>query len=158
MPTLYMMVGAPGSGKSTWAQKFVQDHPEIAYISRDVVRAEKVRPDEPYFSHETAVFNTFARRCATWLSCGHDVIADATHNMESSRNKLLRALDKYGAGEFDLIFVVMNTSMEECIKRDKNRTGRAHVTARVIKNFYHNFTFPKKENYGRCTGVWLINE
>ena len=35
--TVYLLVGLPGSGKSTWCKN---DHPELPVISRDIIRAE----------------------------------------------------------------------------------------------------------------------
>lgn len=160
MPTLYMMVGAPGSGKSTWAKRIIEQMKDCVYISRDAIRLSIVKDDEPYFSHETQVFNTFARECATWLGCGHDVIADATHNSINSRAKLINALAKYRVfiNQYNIVFVVMRTSEEECIRRDNMRKGRAHVTAPVIKNFYKNSVYPTKKEVSNCIGVWEIYE
>ncbi|WOD39382.1 AAA family ATPase [Nodosilinea sp. E11] len=39
MPLL-MLVGIPGSGKSTWARDFVLDHPCYQIVSTDAIRAE----------------------------------------------------------------------------------------------------------------------
>ncbi len=37
---LWLIIGLPGSGKSTWARRFQQAGPEIAYISTDQIRGE----------------------------------------------------------------------------------------------------------------------
>lgn len=37
---LLLLVGIPGSGKSTWAQEFVSAHPRYRIVSTDVIRAE----------------------------------------------------------------------------------------------------------------------
>lgn len=160
-PTLFVMVGIPGSGKSYQAKKMLEWMKDTTvYISRDAVRLSIIKEDEHYFSHETQVFNTFARECATWLGAGHNVIADATHNSVASRAKLINALAKYRVNEnqYDIIFVVMATSQEECIRRDALREGRAHVTAPVIRRFFNNFTFPSKDEFSNVTGVWKIYE
>ena len=56
MKTLYMMIGIPGSGKSTWLKTYADNG---VIISRDEVRFSMVREDEPYFSREKEVFESF---------------------------------------------------------------------------------------------------
>ena len=160
-PTLFVMVGAPGSGKSHQAKMMLEWMDQnTVYISRDAVRMSIIKEDEPYFSHETQVFNTFARECATWLGCGHNVIADATHNSVASRAKLINALAKYRVttDRYNIIFVVMDTPVEECIRRDALREGRAHVTAPVVRRFYNSSIFPTKDEFPNVIGVWKIYE
>ena len=55
--TLYVMVGIPGSGKSTFINTHCQSDWKI--VSRDQVRFSIVREDEEYFSKEKKVFKTF---------------------------------------------------------------------------------------------------
>ena len=113
------------------------------------------------FSHETKVYNTFTSKIATWLQCGHNVIADATHLNEASRRKLInRLLNKHNLAckDYDIVFIVMATNIDTCITRDALREGRAHVTAQVIRRFFSNFTFPSKEEFENVIGVWKIYE
>ena len=50
------MVGAPGSGKSTFARK---RFPNARYISRDEIRFSVLKPDEDYFSKEKLTWKMF---------------------------------------------------------------------------------------------------
>ena len=54
--TLIMMVGIPGSGKSTKAKKALAANPDWEYVSRDEVRYEYVSDQNHYFDHEKEVF------------------------------------------------------------------------------------------------------
>lgn len=157
--TLYIMVGIPGSGKSHWARAFQAANPDLGYISRDAVRAEFVKDTEAYFSHEKQVYREFTHRIAYWLR-EKDVIADATHNTEASRNKLVRALAGWGltAEDYDIVFVCMMTSINTCVARDAERTGRAHVTENVIKDFERWTSWPKITDYPNIKGAWVVHE
>ena len=86
---LYLLMGAPGSGKSTW----IKNHLSLTdkYVSRDEVRFSMVSEGEEYFSKENQVFKEYVKRINEGLE-NYDVFADATHITAASRNKLLRAI------------------------------------------------------------------
>ena len=89
MNKLYIVMGTPGSGKSTWIQNHLDEH--SVWVSRDDVRFSMVAEDEEYFSKEKQVFKEYTRRINNALENGYDVFADATHLNKASRNKLLTA-------------------------------------------------------------------
>lgn len=159
MPTLYMMVGAPGSGKSYFAKRLYQRMDNCTWISRDEVRMAIVKDDEKYFSHEKEVFKEFVARIALWMRSNYDVIADATHLNFPSRRKLVNALaDQEGLtkDDYEIIFVVMDTALATCVARDAKRTGRQHVTEKVINDFWNNFRIPTPHEFPHSKEVWLI--
>ena len=88
-----IMVGIPGSGKSTFAKQEAQflemDGFHVAIISRNEVRKSFVGDGE-YFSRENEVFEEFIRQINECLELGIDyVFVDATHISQQSRAKLL---------------------------------------------------------------------
>ena len=62
MANLFIMMGAPGAGKSTFI-KNLKGESGIP-ISRDQIRFSMVKEDEPYFSKEKEVYKEFSTRCA----------------------------------------------------------------------------------------------
>lgn len=155
MATLYVMVGIPGSGKSTWAKANLHN---ADYISRDVVRMSIVKDNEDLFSHEDEVYDKFVGILADGLDNGRNMVADATHLSHGARHKLVRALSKAGltADKYDITFVVMDTPLAECIRRDATREGRAHVTEPVIKNMNKSLTTPYIGEFENVKEVWVI--
>ena len=97
MATLYILCGPSGSGKSTWARNFILESDrlgsDVRYVSRDEIRYSLLKDGEDYFSHEKEVFKRFAGTLRHTLIDGFDVVADATHLNERSRNKVLKYLD-----------------------------------------------------------------
>ncbi|AXF52507.1 MAG: AAA domain protein [Caudoviricetes sp.] len=134
---VYLMCGIPGSGKSSFANKYSGARSKV--VSRDRIRFELVKPDEPYFSKEKQVFNQFVEEINCALACGYDVYVDATHISIASRNKIIRQLNKC-----NLACIWLDTPLQECIKRNEDRKGtRAFVPPNVITDMYDKFQKPE---------------
>ena len=146
MSTLYVMVGIPGSGKSTWAKVNLTD---AEYISRDTVRLSIIKDNEDLFAHEDEVYDKFVSILADGLRNNRNMVADATHMSHGARAKLVRAIEKAGvkADQYQIVFVYMNTPIEECIRRDDLREGRAHVTAPVIRRMARSLSCPAADEF-----------
>jgi len=157
MTTLYVMCGAPGSGKSTWAHEF-QKGRDINYISRDQIRLSIITDEEHYFSHEDEVYDKFVDEIALGLQTS-DVIADATHLSHGARLKLYSALAARGMtyDKYQIIFVQMGTDVEECVRRDDLREGRQHVTRSVVRRMFYQNTHPTINEFPNVKEVWIIN-
>lgn len=149
MVTLTLMVGVPGSGKSTFAEKMEKEYNALR-VSRDVIRFSMVAEDEKYFSKETEVFNTFAREIAAKLFCGYNVIADATHITIKSRAKLINAVkrglklisgnENYLEENVELQAYVVRKSLERTLEQNENRKGtRSYVPESVIRRMNEQF-------------------
>lgn len=151
---LYIMVGCPGSGKSTYAKK---NFPNALYVSRDEIRFSLVKKDEEYFSKETEVFNTFITKINEGLRQSLDVIADATHLNRASRSKLLTNLE-IDKEKTEIIAVIMFTPLSICIERNENRKGtRSYVPKDVVEKMYYSFKTPSKyECYGLIDKTIII--
>ena len=128
MSKLIIMVGAPGSGKTSWVEhelnKISDEHSNTssiaAHISRDTIRFSKVSEEEKYFSKEDSVFKEFVSQIKCALAANvENVYADATHDTCASRAKLLRALGSYP--DVDVIFKVMDTGISNCLENNEKR-------------------------------------
>ena len=58
---LYLMMGIPGSGKSTYAKQFALRN-KIQYISRDEIRFSLLQPTDGYFDKENEVMNAILQK------------------------------------------------------------------------------------------------
>lgn len=143
MARLHLMMGTPGSGKSTWITNHINSSKEV-WISRDEVRFSMVAKDEEYFSKEKAVFREYIRKINEALDNGLDVFADATHLNKASRNKLLRAVSSKIAPQVDIIWI--KTPLDECFRRNDNRIGtRSFVPKSVIRRMFYQIEKPEFE-------------
>lgn len=147
-PTLYLMVGLPGSGKSTYANSLVEQNSNAVVISRDVIRYSVLTDKDTYFEKEFEVFNEFIRQIQENLLNSKDVYADATHLNWGSRNKLLKNF--FGPKFKNKILVkaiVINTPYEICLERNEKRAGRACVPPQVIESMQQKLTNPASDPF-----------
>lgn len=147
MVNLILMVGIPGSGKSTEAAAAKDANTMV--VSRDEIRFSLVAEDEEYFSKENEVFNTFCRKIAVYLYCEFNVIADATHITAKSRAKLINGvkaaykrltLEHEFDNEVNLSAYVIETPLCRALAQNENRKGtRAYVPKSAIRRMYEQF-------------------
>lgn len=156
MNTLYIMVGLPGSGKTSWAK---ENLPDTIYISRDDIRFTLVKEDEEYFSKEKEVFNTFVNKINNSLHWSFDVVADATHLNKKSRAKLFSALH-YNKETTKVVAIYMDQPIKVCLAQNERRKGtRAYVPPRVIKDMSKNLQKPDfEEFYGVFNEIHTISK
>ena len=150
MASLVLMMGVPGSGKTTYAKKMMGDYD--IYVSRDEIRFGLVKEDEPYFSKEDEVLQTFIRTINDALPIAQRyVIADATHLNMGSRAKILKNLHN----KPDSVYVVyVAVSLQTALERNAQRSGRALVPESSIRNMYKSISLPRKEE-GIDMTLWL---
>ena len=139
MSKLIMMVGIPGSGKSTWIKK---QFPEVTPVSRDAIRFEMLKDGEDYFAHEDEVFESFIHQIIGSLVVDEVTIADATHLNRKSRAKVLNRVRKF-ANEIEA--VVIDVPLEVAFSQNDKREGRAWVKHGIIRRMWFSMELPAKE-------------
>ena len=139
-----MMVGAPGSGKSSWAEEVVKCCPDANIVSRDKARFSMLSDKDDYFSKENEVFNEFISQIADSVKHHQITIVDATHMNKKGRNKVFSRLTST-LENVTKKAVVMNTTLGTCLARNANREGRALVPESAIARMYKGFEMPTKE-------------
>lgn len=154
MSHLYVLCGCPGSGKTTWAHKYLRYN---AYISRDEIRFNLLRDNDNYFAHEKEVFDAFVKDIVKALKNGGNVVADATHIHRASRLKLLKAIDEHYIN-YDVRFIFFDICLAVCSQRNAKREGRARVPDAVIHTMFDRITVPTVGEFDNCVGVWIIRE
>lgn len=139
MSNIYVMVGAPGSGKSTYIKNHINANTD-KWVSRDQIRFSIVSPEEPYFSKEKEVFRLFINMINIFLAQNYNVWVDATNLNVQSRHKLLSRIKKQNHKCIALVFL---SSFNHCLKNNENRAGtRAYVPQKSIENMYDSMVIP----------------
>lgn len=159
---LYIMIGIPGSGKSTWARNKAEEI-GTTYISRDDIRFSSLGAENKYFDKEKEVYKTYINKIQNCINNNKDCIVDATHIDSKSRNKLKRNLKLNK--NIDIIAVNVITNVNVCICRNKLRQGLKQVPNDVIlsmenrKNFVEDFNNDnEKFHYNKIINIYNDHE
>ena len=102
----------PGSGKSTWAKKYKEEHPNTFIVSSDEIRYE-ITGQKQDFSRQNEVWALFSSRIHEYANKGDDVtvILDALNDLNILRTKYVQENP-----EFDRYELVLFPRTEEQIK------------------------------------------
>lgn len=136
MQKLYILVGLPGSGKSTFAQKLASETGAVI-CSSDAMR-KRLYGDENIQGNPNEVFSRLKKDTLEYLSNGKSVIYDATNITVKSRKSILTAVKDMAVYK---CAIVMLTPYEICVERAKNRVERV-VPEDVILRMKNNFRIP----------------
>jgi predicted kinase len=116
--TAYIMVGAPGSGKSTYAAKLAQT--ENAYIiSGDDIRQELYGSAEIQ-GNWVEIHERIEEEVAA--HCGQNIVLDGTHYRKDYRSEAISLVRSYGYSNVEA--VVMDASLATCLARNFQRRER----------------------------------
>ena len=88
MSSFIMMIGLPGSGKSTIAQAYSEGY-GYEVVSSDAIR-EELYGDAAIQGDPQKVFKVFHQRIEEVLKAGNNCIADATNLKRKNRISMLR--------------------------------------------------------------------
>ena len=147
---LYVMMGAPGSGKSFAACQLSKEL-NCDIVSRDDVRFGLIKEGDEYFSQEDRVFNSFCWQIRSSLLGSGKCIADATHLTLASRKKLL---DKIDMDDLKVTICYIKTPLSVCLERNSHRVGLSRVPDSAIRRMYYSIEEP---TIGELPGVDSVN-
>lgn len=125
MAHVTIMVGIPGSGKTTYAQEHFYN---TTLVSSDEIRKE-LYGDISIQGDPKKVFNIVYKRIEDEIKKGNDVVFDATNTTFYRRN-LVSKFRIMGAESVNAVY--MNTPFYICLERNKNRTDRSEPVPREI--------------------------
>lgn len=141
MPTAYIMVGVPASGKSSWirSQKWSKD---CAIVSTDTHVEEYAKEKSKTYSE---VFDEFMSTAVELMvsdvkhamELNQDIIWDQTSTTIATRRRKFNMLENYR-----MIAVVMKTPpIDELTQRLASRPGKI-VPESVVQHMIDNFEMP----------------
>ena len=145
---LILTIGIPGSGKTTWVQEYVKEHPYTRVVSTDLIRKEKTGTedsiDDPGFNN---MIHEEARRKVKEIldnplnyggnmGMGPVIIVDST-NVDVEEWVKYKEL-----GPSIMLAKIFELSPEEAMKRQSGRERQ--VPKRVLDDKWKSLTFTKQ--------------
>lgn len=154
MPKAYILVGVPGSGKSTWVnnQEWAKN---CAYISTDKIVEEYATSQGKTY---TEVFEDYMPTAVTLMSSqvqlarqqGRDIIWDQTSTTVVTRKKKFRMLPDY----YHIAIVFPIPDKEELTRRLNSRPGKI-IPADVVESMIYRFQTPTEDEGFK--EIWYVN-
>lgn len=138
VPQFIMLLGIPGSGKSTWAKEFIfRCDASFTVVSSDEIRRQLSGHVNDQ-SRNTEVWEIALNQCQGLLSAGRNVILDATNTQTDKRRQFVKQLPQ--CRRFLKIFPVNKSIAKARIGRDLERgVDRANVPDAVIDVMFRQF-------------------
>lgn len=133
MVKFYMLVGLPGSGKSTYAEKLKEEG--VIIHSSDKIREQLGDVNDQ--SKNTEVFEILHKRIKNDLQNGKSVAYDACNISRKRRRAFLQELKNIPC---EKVCVLVATPYEMCVAQNFKRERR--VPVEVIWRMYRNFQMP----------------
>lgn len=158
-PEFLMLVGLPGSGKSTYIKKYFNQNLKVH--SSDDIR-EELSGDVNNQNINSEVFQILHSRVKEDLKNGNSCVYDATNISWKKRKAFLESLKGINCWK---VCHVIATPFEVCLKQNRNRDRV--VPEDVIERMYMNFDIPfynegwdeieiwyEKKEYESAYGDW----
>ncbi|KAK2393438.1 heterogeneous nuclear ribonucleoprotein U protein [Trifolium repens] len=150
---LVMLVGLPASGKTTWAEKWVKEHPEKRYVllGTNLILEQMKVPGllrksnygerfDRLMDKATAMFNVILSRAA---NVPRNYIIDQTNVYKNARRRKLKPF-----ADYQKIAVVVFPKPEELKRRSEKRFNEMgkEVPADALNNMIANYVLPKSKD------------
>lgn len=116
-PKLLILVGAPGSGKSTFARYFLRTEDNWVRVNRDDFRLMQFGDTLMSPFYEERITKMVEASVITLLKNHTNVIIDATNSSLRTLENMVRTYTEYA----DISFKVFDLSVEELVKRCDKR-------------------------------------
>lgn len=142
-PKLLILVGAPGSGKSTFARYFLRTEDNWVRVNRDDFRLMQFGDTLMSPFYEERITKMVEASVITLLKNHTNVIIDATNSSLRTLEDMVRTYTEYA----DISFKVFDLSVEELVKRCDKRyeqTGK-FIPKSAIEKYVTQLQYTKEK-------------
>ena len=150
-PTAWILVGAPGSGKSTWGMELAKMDANVVRLCPDEFRA-KFGWGEGDQSVSAQAFAATRQGMRDALAAGKSVVIDATNMYRAARKDFIKIAKEIGV---PTVAVVFEADKETLLRRNKKRglEGGRDVPESVIDKMLSRYERPNELEFDRVDFV-----
>lgn len=153
MPHCIVLIGFPGSGKSTWRETFLKTHQDYEVICPDdLVQAyageRGLTYNDVWDTCRTFVYSTAKHLKQTAIRNKKNIIVDMTNLSVASRNRAKSGL----TSDYTTEGVWFNVPMDVCKQRANSRVGKT-IDEEIYNSMLQNFVEPTKSEFGKLTVI-----
>ena len=137
-----MLSAVPASGKTTWAKKYQEEHPNVLIINSDDVRMEVTHGDYQDHSKQKEVWELFEKRIHEYAKeDGVTVILDALNDTNEVRYKYLSTTPEYEKK----ILILFPSSLDKSRFYNNQREVEVRVPDPILESLYNKFEEPNEK-------------
>ncbi|TWT05405.1 AAA family ATPase [Planococcus sp. CPCC 101016] len=140
MAHFIMLIGLPGSGKTTYARSLLQSDKRWIHLSSDEI-AQRNRLSCNSTNNQNT-FEAMYQETAFHLENGNNVIYDATNLASKRRKSLLNRIEKFQPETEALVFL---TPYKVLKSRNSLRQDKERVPDSVMERYIRAFQLPRKD-------------
>jgi predicted kinase len=147
-PDFIMLVGVPGSGKSTWTRQFLETATKtFAVISTDdvlegIAASRGISYSEAFKKYFKAAKREALQRFEHAKAAGYSIVWDQT-NMASSKRKSVLASVPKDYIKTAMVFIVPEAELNCRLAAREAETGK-HIPPFVMRDMFKNYEEPTK--------------
>ena len=149
-PLYIMLVGCPGSGKTTFRKNFIKENPNFTIISSDDYIERKCKElnisysflwNKMEYNDWTELHQELKRRTLEALYERNNIIVDLTNITKHRRWKNAQYIPDF----YHKVAIVFNISLDKMIKRDKTRDISREIPENSLIDIFNSFEYPDEE-------------
>ncbi|MCW5314503.1 AAA family ATPase [Nostoc sp. KVJ3] len=165
--SLLLLIGLPGSGKSTFAKQLLAEYPQMSLISTDAIRG-KLFGSEALQGPWLLIWQEVERQFQQAISTENTAIFDATNAQRRHRREVIALARELGFAQITGIWV--DTPVWLCLARNKKRSRQ--VPEEIILRMHRQLRdappslkeglnglirLSEKSEYGNCDRILSEN-
>ncbi len=135
LPEILILVGAPGSGKTTFAKELLTNNKHWARVSRDDFRAMHFAETRATDAVEIMITYAVDAAIKGYIDNKYNVIIDATNCKMASINYFIKKFITLANITFKVLDPPLETLLKRCLEREA-ATGK-HIPEAVIKDHFN---------------------
>lgn len=157
MPTLVIVAGIPGCGKSTWAKHFLER--KYVIVSTDDIRRREFGSLKAAHAAEAneKIFAEFHRQIEDALVHNIDVVADATSLTAESRLVLRDIADRANARTHLVLFKNVQQALDRNVQRDEDARVPTDVMEHMLLKYRDTLADIAREHYDHVTKIESVS-
>ena len=142
MNKIYVLVGLPGVGKSTWLNEFLKDNSNFVVVSsdnilQDICRRNGESYDVGFPKYIKEADQLYKEELQTMLNEGRDIIVDRTNLSVKSRGRVLNKVPD----SYIKTVVTFEVEEKEHIRRLNERTDKS-IPANILQSMKNSYIEP----------------
>lgn len=138
MAKLFVLIGLPGAGKSTFAQIVSKRNKKIKHVSSDELRKEF----SEFKDNHIKIFEIMNKRTIDMLKKDNSVIYDSTNLERKYRIELFNLVRMLSLENVQVEAVFIHNGLNQAIEQSSKRKNRDDVNEKLIMNMYETMQLP----------------